>query len=228
MEDVLCLTCGAVLRRVPDPEGTPNGGPAFQWFDLAGAVADQCPQCGEVTSLLTTAPAPDLATVGAMSRALHFLCAAVSCNYDPVTIKHEGYLEAGRAALQAAGWDPDRPRPWVAAPARDQAGGDLRGPLGDQAPVVALDGEFYGADDLTPTGLTGKELSARIADHIAAELGVTPAGGRLTDQAPAMLALLRRLLTLYDGRQLSPPQYFADYWQDVRAVIRKAEGAADG
>jgi hypothetical protein len=172
VEDVFCLTCGAVLRRVPDPEGTPGGYPAFQWFDLAGARADQCPQCGEVTSLLTTAPAPDLATVGAMARALHFLCAAVSCNYDPVVTKNEGYLEAGRAALQAAGWDPDRPRPWVDRPNR-AAGGDLR------------------------------------------------------DQAPAMLALLRQLLTLYDGQRLAPPETFAAYWQDVRAVIRKAEGTGE-
>jgi hypothetical protein len=34
VEDVLCLTCGGVLRRERDSAGTPNGGPAFQWFDL--------------------------------------------------------------------------------------------------------------------------------------------------------------------------------------------------
>lgn len=221
MEDVLCLTCGAVLRRVPDPEGTPNGGPAFQWFDLAGARADQCPQCGEVTSLLTTAPAPDLATVGTMARALHFLCAAVSCNYDATTMRAEGFPQAGRRALQAAGWDPDRPRPWV-------ANGDGERAHWLPVPVVLLDGRMIGPNELTPSGLTGAELSARIADHMAAELGVTPAGDRLTDQAPAMLALLRRLLTLYDGQRLAPPETFAAYWQDVRAVIGRAEGAADG
>jgi hypothetical protein len=207
---VFCLTCGAPMIRRPDPEGINAGYPAFQWFDLAGGRADHCPQCGEVTSALTTAPAPDLATVGAMARALHFLCAAVNCNYDPLTIKHEGYLEAGRAALRAAGWDPDRPRPGPDRPQR--------------APVVMLDGACYGPDDLTPTGLTGQELGARIADHLAAALGIDdPAGD---DPAPAMLALLRRMLELYDGQRLAPPETFAAYWQEVRAVIGQAEGAS--
>lgn len=240
---VYCLACGAPMIRRPDPEGTPGGYPAFQWYTLGGSDAPNCPGCGAITSLLTTGERPatdqrqaiiaagpvDPAAVADLARAAHFLCAAVRCHYDPWETERAGYLDAGLQALRGVGWDPDRAQPWKTDQAKGApAGGDLRGPLGDQAPVVALDGEFYGADDLTPTGLTGKELSARIADHIAAELGVTPAGGRLTDQAPAMLALLRRLLTLYDGRQLSPPQYFADYWQDVRAVIRKAEGAADG
>ena len=121
---VFCLVCGAAMMRRPDQELTSGGHPAYQWFDPTGARADHCPQCGATTSLLTTAPAPDLATVGDMAYALHFLCAAVSCNYDPVTIKHEGYLEAGRAALRAAGWDPDLPRPWIVAPQR-AAGGNV-------------------------------------------------------------------------------------------------------
>ena len=120
MIDVFCLTCGAPMRREPDPAATNY--PAFQWFDLAGALTDNCPACGEVTSLLTTAPAPDVATVGAMARALHFLCAAVRCNYEPATIRYEGYLDAGLAALRVAGWDPDRARPFAAGQAKPAAG----------------------------------------------------------------------------------------------------------
>jgi hypothetical protein len=107
------------MRREPDPEATNY--PAFQWFDLAGALADNCPACGTVTSLPTTAPAPDVATVGAMARALHFLCAAVRCHYDWRAMEYEGYLDAGLAALRAAGWDPDRARPFAAGQAEGTA-----------------------------------------------------------------------------------------------------------
>lgn len=46
-----------------------------------------------------------------LAAALHRLCAAVRCNYDPHTIASEGYLAAGLAALRTAGYDPDRPLP---------------------------------------------------------------------------------------------------------------------
>ena len=41
--------------------------------------------------------------------------------------------------------------------------------------------------------------------------------------APAMLDLLKRMLTLYDGRRLAPPETFAAYWGEVRELIRQAE-----
>lgn len=43
------------------------------------------------------------------------------------------------------------------------------------------------------------------------------------DLAPAMLDLLRRLLDLYDGRRLAPPETFAAYWGEVRELISQAE-----
>jgi len=53
-----------------------------------------------------------------------------------------------------------------------------------------------------------------------------PTGADLAELAPEMLDLLRQMLTLYDGRQLLPMDRFPAFWQDVRAVIGKAEGAA--
>lgn len=117
MIPVFCLTCGAELRRKPARRGGKETWPCYTWYDLTGARADRCPQCGAITSALSTAPAPDVATIGRLARALHFLCAAVRCNYMPGTIRTAGYLDAGLAALRAAGWDPDRPRPWAEDPA---------------------------------------------------------------------------------------------------------------
>lgn len=85
---------------------TPNGGYLFTLTDRPDLTAETAPAA--VASATLAAAAPD------MARALHFLCAAVSCNYDPVVIKNEGYLDAGRAALRAAGLDPDRP--WGGGP----------------------------------------------------------------------------------------------------------------
>jgi len=115
MIPVFCLTCGAELRREDDHRDA-EAWPCYRWLTTAGAPADRCPGCGTVTSKLSTTPAPDLAAVGRMAYALHFLCAAVRCNYDPATIRAAGYLDAGLAALRAAGWDPDQGRPWLGDP----------------------------------------------------------------------------------------------------------------
>lgn len=47
-----------------------------------------------------------------LAEALHFMCAAVRTHYDPVVIESMGILAAALGALQAAGWDPDKPRRW--------------------------------------------------------------------------------------------------------------------
>jgi hypothetical protein len=69
VEDVLCLTCGGVLRRERDSAGTPNGGPAFQWFDLAGAVLVGANWLDQ-RQLQRTLLLPWLAAVGAGQRAV--------------------------------------------------------------------------------------------------------------------------------------------------------------
>lgn len=51
----------------------------------------------------------------------------------------------------------------------------------------------------------------------------TPAAIPAPATAPAMLALLRQLLALYDGQRLAPPETYADYWAAVRAAIRPAD-----
>lgn len=72
-------------------------------------------------------------------------------------------------------------------------------------------------------------LAQELRDCATARQSNPPDGGALADLAPAMLALLRQLLALYDGQRLSPPEYFASYWAGVRAMIRQAEArAADG
>jgi len=123
---VYCLACGAPMIRRPDPEGTPGGYPAFQWYTLGGSDAHNCPGCGAITSLLTTGERPatdqrqaiiargpvDPAAVADLARAAHFLCAAVRCHYDPWETERAGYLDAGLAALRAVGWDPDQAQPW--------------------------------------------------------------------------------------------------------------------
>ena len=114
MTTVFCLACGAELRRIEDPEGDP-GRTCYRWLTPDGSTADNCPGCGAATSLLNTAPAPSPATVAALVQALHFMCAAVRCNYEPATIRYAGYLDAGLEALRAAGWDPDQARPWPPA-----------------------------------------------------------------------------------------------------------------
>jgi hypothetical protein len=119
MTTVFCLVCGAELRREPDPAATNY--PAFEWFDLAGARADNCPRCRAVTSLLNTAPAPSPTTVARLVQSLHFLCVAVRCGYSRHMIVAEGYFDTCQAALREAGWDPDQE---LVLPPR---GADLRG-----------------------------------------------------------------------------------------------------
>lgn len=50
------------MERRDDPHGDP-GRACWEWFDLAGARADNCPGCGAVTSALTTTEHPSTRSV---------------------------------------------------------------------------------------------------------------------------------------------------------------------
>lgn len=65
-------------------------------------------------------------------------------------------------------------------------------------------------------------LASELRDYLTED-----GGGQLgQDLAPAMLGLLRQMLTLYEGQRLFPPETYASYWQAVRAMVARAEGTA--
>jgi len=53
---VFCLECGAELRRREAARSPGETWRCFQWVDLQGNVARNCPGCGAITSNLTTGP----------------------------------------------------------------------------------------------------------------------------------------------------------------------------
>lgn len=117
----------------------------------------------------------------------------------------------------------------------------------NNATYLRLGAERYGPSDMTPAGLPASEMittwAARFiaplpaevrelllrADYLtarrAARLGAIETIQETADAdlAPVMLDLLRRLLDLYDGQRLAPPETFASYWGEVRELISQAE-----
>ena len=96
------------------------------------------------------------------------------------------------------------------------------------APVAVLNGIAYGPEDLTPAGMPAAHLVTNWAGRFIAALSPEVRAGLVSDAAPlaplapAMLDLLRRLLALYDGARLAPPEAFASYWREVREVVNQA------
>lgn len=96
------------------------------------------------------------------------------------------------------------------------------------APVAVVNGIAYGPTGLTPTGEPAAILVTNWASRFIAPLSpevralLVSDAAPLAHLAPAMLDLLRRLLALYDGARLSPPEAFADYWREVRELVDQA------
>lgn len=95
----------------------------------------------------------------------------------------------------------------------------------DRAEAPAIIRDLW---DNTRTDWSGNgviHLSPAMTDRLrAAALAGQGQPRNLADLAPEMLAMLRQMLELYDGRRLAPPENFASYWRDVRELIRQAEG----
>jgi hypothetical protein len=71
------------------------------------------------------------------------------------------------------------------------------------------------------TGSAGLQIVDAGGHHVG--LAAFPDEAQIMAAAPELRDLLRRLLALYEGQRLAPPETFASYWHDVRAVLARLE-----